>query len=221
MAIEDALSEYPGRGLIYSTDLAGAAWWVYFITGRSPASKARQVRSDPDGLVIAPIDESTDSDNLRHYACARSAHDTLVVGNGDHIDVLADGIRAGQSSDDLASRIEPEPDPPIWTPRIALVMGKDPHFLAVHGSEDEIVRRIEAIPRARGSAAMLTTYSGSTEELAGHAPFTKHDESRSLQSMCQDLFHEHLDESYRVLLVAGPVQPAAKSPGVEWSFVLS
>ncbi len=221
MAIEDALAEYPGRGLVYTTDLTGTAWWIYFITGRSDASRARWVRFDPDGLVVAPIHASADPDSLRHYPCARRANDALVVGNGDHVDVLAGGLRAGVSLSEIVATIEPEPDPPIWTPRIALVIGEDARFVAVHRSGGEVVRRIEAVPHTPGSAAILTTYSGSATEPTGDAPYAECEESRSLQAMSDDLFYEHLDQRYRVLLVAGPVQRAAMSPSVESSFVLS
>jgi IMP cyclohydrolase len=220
MRLEDNVSDYPGRGLIHMVDTAGVSTWVYFITGRSDASKARRVRADPDGLVVVPTEHSADSDALRHYACARWANDILVVGNGDHVDVIASGLKQGHSLKQITALIDPEPDPPIWTPRIALAMGSKVHFISVSRSDDKIARHIRETPREPGVASVLTTYSGTAIEPTGNAPFAEAPELRSAQTMCEDLFYAHLTEQHRVLLVAGSPTPVS-APRVELLFVLS
>jgi IMP cyclohydrolase len=217
MRLEDNISDYPGRGLVYMVEVTGVSTWAYFITGRSNASKARRVRAD---LVIVPTELSADSDVLRHYACARWANDVLVVGNGDHVDVIATGLKQGQPLELITALIDPEPDPPICTPRIALVMGSNVHFISVSLSDGEIVRRIHETPCDPGIASVLTTYSGTTIEPIGNAPFAEIPELRSPQAMCEELFYNHLSEQHRVLLVAGPTSPVS-APRVECSFVLS
>lgn len=212
------LSEYPGRGLIYHTDPKGDASWVYFITARSDASKARRLRVDRDCLVVAPSDDSAASDELRHYACARWTDGTLVVGNGDHVDVIVRGLERRQPLDQIVSSLEPEPDPPIWTPRIALVMEERAHFVSVSRSATGTVRRVQEVPRTAGVACVLTTYSGTARDPHGDAPYAELNEQRSTRALCEELFWGHLDERYRVLLVAGPVKSVDNAPRVELSF---
>lgn len=220
MALEDCISEYPGRGLIFKVDAAGEAAWVYFITGRSDASRARTVRTEPDGLVVVPTSMSAETDVLRHYVCARWADGKLVVGNGDHVDVLARGLEQGRSLEEVVDSIDPEPDPPIWTPRIALVMGQAAHFVSVSRANEVTSRRVHEAALAPNSASVLTTYSGTALEPVGDAPFATVRERRPTSTMCDELFYDHLDERRRVLLIAGTTTKAT-APRVDWSFLLS
>jgi IMP cyclohydrolase len=220
MNLEESISDYPGRGLVFAVDPEGVATWVYFITGRSQASKARRVRADPDGLVVEPTEQSAEPDTLRHYACARLANDILVVGNGDHVDILAEALKRGVSLEHTLDLIEPEPDPPIWTPRIALVMGSNVHFVSVSRSGDQIVRRMHEASCDPGIASILTTYSGTSLEPIGNAPYAEVAELRNAQTMCEELFYRHLNEQHRVLLLGGsPLQ--ATAPRVQWSHLFS
>jgi IMP cyclohydrolase len=222
MNLEDNISDYPGRGLVFAVDPGGVATWVYFITGRSKASRARRVRADPDGLVVVPTEQSVETDALRHYACARWANDVLVVGNGDHVDILAEGLKRGVPLEQIVVLIEPEPDPPIWTPRIALLMGSKVHFVSVSHSGDQIVRRVHEASCDPGVASVLTTYSGTSLEPIGNAPYAEVRELRNAQAMCEELFYRHLNEQHRVLLLAGsPLQATAPTGGVVVSVELT
>ena len=58
---------YPGRGLVHLVDSDGSLSWLYFITGRSPASRARRVAISGSDLLI----ESTDVDAAEDRAGAR------------------------------------------------------------------------------------------------------------------------------------------------------
>ena len=67
--------------------------------------------------------------------------------------------------------IEPEPDPPIWTPRIALVVATTVDMIRVHRAGKEYVRRIDRPTQRPGAAAVFSTYSGSTDAVVADAPF--------------------------------------------------
>jgi IMP cyclohydrolase len=148
------------------------------------------------------------------------ANDILVVGNGDHVDILAEALKRGVSLEHTLDLIEPEPDPPIWTPRIALVMGSNVHFVSVSRSGDQIVRRMHEASCDPGIASILTTYSGTSLEPIGNAPYAEVAELRNAQTMCVELFYRHLNEQHRVLLLGGsPLQ--ATAPRVQWSHLFS
>lgn len=60
------LPDYPGRGVIAYRDMDGELWWLYFLTGRSDASRSRRLRFTVDHLEAEPT-ASTARDDLRHY----------------------------------------------------------------------------------------------------------------------------------------------------------
>ena len=121
MNLEGVVGGYPGRGVAVHTDLDGGSQWMYFITGRSSSSRARRIRNAGDSLIVEPLETDVDEDDLRHYACARRTSSGLVVGNGDHVDVISNRLSGGTSASEATRGIEPEPDPPINTPRVALI----------------------------------------------------------------------------------------------------
>lgn len=223
MTIENVLTSYPGRGLIYLVDGSETPWWAYFITGRSESSRARSVKARHGCLAIEPTDRTASTDDLRHYVCARHSARGLVIGNGDHVDVIVDGLNAGASLDSIILGIDPEPDPPIWTPRIALVLGDEgPQTIAVSRSPAGVIRReTHPVSMERSHATVLTTYSGTVAEPVGDAPLHEVGEIRSIRALCEEIFWTHLDESLRVLCVAGPANGPSESDVVEWSFVLN
>ncbi len=206
MGIERGITEYPGRGLALITDATGVRWWLYFVTGRSASSRRRRVRTSNGGLVVESVDALDRHDPLRHYTCARYSDNAVVIGNGDHVDVIVDGLNNGQSIDQIVETIEPEPDPPIWTPRIALVVSADAQMISVHRAGQESVRRVHRPSQLAGSAAVLTTYSGSADAVVADTPFVEVEESRSVHEASEALFFEHLDQQLRVLLIAGRVE---------------
>lgn len=222
MQIEDVLTSYPGHGLIYLVDNNAASWWVYFITGRSESPRGRSVKARHGCLAVEPTDPTASPDDLRHYVCARHSAKGLVVGNGDHVDIIVDGLNAGGALDSILLAIDPEPDPPIWTPRIALVLSDDrPLLTAVSRSPaGEISREIRSASTLPSHATVLTTYSGTAAEPVGDAPLHEVREHRSIKAMCEGFFWDHLDESLRVLAVAGPANGPLNPGTVEWAFVL-
>ncbi|MBI2709174.1 MAG: hypothetical protein HYX34_05710 [Actinobacteria bacterium] len=159
-----ALPPYPGRGVGLFTDTYGQPWWAYFVTGRSPASRARALVADERGLVVASTVEGAAHDSLRHYRCARSAGDRLVVGNGDHVDALADALLAGEDLATAVERVDPEPDPPLHTARLALVVGLAAHLVAVREEGGAVVRTVDELELRSGEGWIAHTYAGPLDE---------------------------------------------------------
>ena len=201
MRIESALAPYPGRAVVYHVAEDGSVGWIYFLTGRSPSSRAREIHDDGDSLVVRPTDLGVPADALRHYRCVRQARGELIVGNGDHVDVIADALVTGATVEEAAQLLEPEPDAPLFTPRIALVPGELAQLVAVRlsGSTTErVVVDAEAVP---ATATVLGTYSGTRDRPTGSAPIARFAEDRSLDELGQAIWRA-LDPELRVALVA-------------------
>ncbi len=202
MEIESSLSPYPGRGLVYHVAQDGSTGWIYFITGRSPSSQTREIHNDGDSLIVRPTDHAMPADALRHYRCVKRAGGDLIVGNGDHVDVLADALLNGSTVDQAAQLLEPEPDAPLLTPRIALVLGEPAQLVAIRWSyagTDRVVLDAEARP---STVTVLSTYSGPRDQPAGTAPISRATDGRSLEEVSQGIW-DALDPRLRVALVAG------------------
>lgn len=202
MVIEQHLGGYPGRGLLLHLGADDVLGWAYFLTGRSDASKQRRIRHSGDGLLIESTQPDAADDPLRYYTCARHGGDYLVVGNGDHVDLVTDRVAAGATPHEIIELLDPEPDPPIHTPRIALCLGPTPVFLAVHRGETGVVRRVIPVRREPRTVMLLTTYGGSIDAPVGDARMHVAAEERTLEALARDLWAS-LDPALRVLLVAG------------------
>ena len=197
------LRGYPGRGIViyrYADD----GWrWIHFVTGRNPSSQDRVLRWNGRTLDVAPGDASARHDELRHYECAVQVPATgdVVIGNGDHVVQLAAALDTRTRLESALAEIDPEPDPPVHTPRIAAVLGADhATLIAVARSGEATHRAILAVRTRDGNAAVLHTYSGTAEQPAGTAPrFTLADGSTDLP---ERIWHT-LDPALRVLLAAG------------------
>ncbi len=223
MTLRDRLGEYPGRGLLLHRDGSGRLGWVYFVTGRSDASRRRTVRSAGDALLVVPTGEVRPHDALRHYACARLAGDRLVVGNGDHVDAVARCLEEGTDVGGLVASLEPEPDPPLCTPRLCAVVGGGAGggggavgggavgggavgggatVVTVHRAEGRAVRRAAPVARRRAWATLVTTYDGSRARPRGVARMQEYPEARPFDAVVDDLWGS-LEGDLRVLAVAG------------------
>ena len=116
-----ARNGYPGRGVVWARTLDGGFVAAYFLTGRTAASQARELRLWPDELVVATTADG-DHDALRHYVAARERAGRLVYGNGEQVAQVAERLEAGRSPADALSGLAYEPDPPLFTPRITAVV---------------------------------------------------------------------------------------------------
>lgn len=196
------LGGYPGRGLMIGAVGPGDHRWVYFVTGRSLSSRQRRLLVDDDALTIAPTDDIAVRDDLRHYVCARRIDGQLVVGNGDHVDVIAAGIGRGESLAVVLEQVDPEPDPPILTPRIAIVVNERPSVLAVHRGNAGVIRRVLPVSSTPGTATLVTTYDGDLEQPVGSAPVRQMEGVGDVGSVLERIWTA-LDPDLRVLALSG------------------
>ena len=171
-SLRDAFSarSYPGRGFLLGS-VRGERVVVYFVTGRSDASRRRSFKVEGASVTVTDANDSS-HDPLRHYRAVAVQGEWLVVGNGSHVDQIAAGLTTDIGALEIMSGLAPEPDPPIYTPRIwvALCEGDrlTPSILGHTGrrsdggtvcglwTEDELVD---------DTAVLLTTYSGSATDV--------------------------------------------------------
>ena len=167
----DALgnSRYPGRGIVIGqTPDARHFVQVYWIMGRSAGSRNRVFVADGDTVRTRAFDESAlENPSLVVYRPIRVLNGCHFVTNGDQTDTIFDAILGGGTFESALNTRTFEPDPPIFTPRIAgMVDLEDPcvaYKLAILksvGRSGEIAARYyfsyeKAIP---GIGHCITTY---------------------------------------------------------------
>ncbi|MFT4164797.1 MAG: IMP cyclohydrolase [Microlunatus sp.] len=123
LSAELAANGYPGRGILVARTADDGLCIVYFMTGRSPASRDRALVRD-DGSLYARARSAADHDPLRHYRSVAVGPRWCVVGNGDQVDVITANLES-MSPTDAVQGIDYEPDPPLRTPRISVVAPRD------------------------------------------------------------------------------------------------
>lgn len=171
-------NRYPGRGVLWARTLGGTPCGGYFLTGRSAASKARAVRRGEGELIVSPTNEA-EHDPLRHYVAARERDGWLVFGNGEQVAVVSDRLREAQSPVEALGRLEYEPDPPIFTPRITVVAGlrsgREAWFGAARrsrgGRTAADVLTLAVRDLEPGDAVLMTTYRSDGHVVATGEPF--------------------------------------------------
>jgi IMP cyclohydrolase len=158
---------YPGRGLIVGRTDYGL-FSIYFVTGRSKASRQRKFVTD--GTTDLRIEDSSGAgdDPLRHYRAAGIFGRFLVVGNGRHVDSIGDAL-ANQTVAETFTALEPEPDPPIYTPRIAAVveLATDTTTLGGAVRTTDGTTEHHAVSESEfpiGTGILITTYRGPVAE---------------------------------------------------------
>jgi len=154
---------YPGRGVLWCRTGDGALRGGYFMTGRSPASRARALRRGPAGELTVVPTEQAEHDNLRHYTAVRESADRLVFGNGEQVDTVAARLTEGQLPSQALDALDFEPDPPIFTPRLTVVVegerawfGAARRSVAGRSATDRLTLQVEGL-RA-GEGVLMTTY---------------------------------------------------------------
>lgn len=209
------LPAYPGRGIAVHRHHDGRVEWLYFLSGRSDASRQRTLHAIADRVTVVPIDAGA-HDDLRHYSCVRSLGPTLVIGNGDHVDHLADGILAGRTVADLLDGIDPEPDPPINTARIAVVASGNATgseelapilVLATRFASDGTRRLLEPVDLAAGEGLVIHTYGGGVDDVTTDAEIHRFDAGGPGTDVAGRLWHA-LDPELRVAVAVGLVPEA-------------
>jgi IMP cyclohydrolase len=178
---------------------------LYFVTGRSDASRQRRFVPRGTGLHIEDDTGGGGDDPLRHYQAAGIFGGQLVVGNGRHVDEVGLGL-ADQPASRLIDALEPEPDPPIFTPRIVSIVGlmheAATFGAAVHsvdGSTRHNALSTDEFPL--GNGVLLATYQGPVAEPSAWATPTWVDLAPSLEEQVA-MTWDALDSGLRVGLAS-------------------
>lgn len=167
-----AAMRYPGRGIILGRDRSGRSEVVvYFITGRSSSSQARQLVWESGTLWTRPTDEDAlrkGQVDLLIYPAVMVTEAGLAASNGkqtaDLARVLSPGFDPAKALNEGLRSWSYEPDSPIFTPRISACLGKDGrkgfHIVKRTGDGSEARRVFVAPGLKKGSGLLLTTYAG-------------------------------------------------------------
>jgi hypothetical protein len=118
------------------------------------------------------------------------------------VDVLAGAVRAGSTVGQAAGLLEPEPDAPLFTPRIALVLDDAVWLVAIQRGASGTARRVIEAESEPATVTVLSTYSGTVSQPEGTAPMMTTSETRPLIEVAEAIW-DALDPTYRVALVAG------------------
>lgn len=207
VATQPAPCPYPGRGLIAGTLDEDRPFALYFVTGRSQASRGRHLEMYTDRVLVAANSEDSD-DPLRHYTCLRASEDLTVVGNGSHVDEMFGALRSGSDFYMALSEHSFEPDAPIFTPRIAAAIsttrsGRVTSVGSVvrgpFGSEVRSCMSVGAMPPGSGLAVFTYQSDGETIETDGQPRWAY--SHGSLELVAESLWNQ-LDARFRVALIA-------------------
>lgn len=161
---------YPGRGCVAARLLDGRLALAYFLTGRSAASRSRALVRLPSGDLQVKDTSGGAHDALRHYVAGVRRPGWTVVGNGDQVAPFADALAAGTDPATAWAAHTYEPDPPIFTPRIAVALREADSALVLasarrsdrsEGGADRLLVLPEALPAGEG--LLLTTYDGTVD----------------------------------------------------------
>lgn len=167
---------YPGRGIVWGRLPDGSWCAAYLLTGRSEASRRREIRPGEHGdLEVVPTG-AVEEDDLRHYAAAVETDTWLVYGNGRQVATVRDRLAGGAMPVVALQDLEYEPDPPILTSRITAIVDRNDPSRAWFGiarrplSERTagVVATVSVRDLAPGDAVLATTYrsDGTTVEPA-------------------------------------------------------
>jgi IMP cyclohydrolase len=130
------------------------------------------VAADDGALDVAAVRDQAASDPLRHYRAVVRTSGWVLVGNGDHVEPVAQSLAKGADPLAALSPLIFEPDAPIFTSRICLAVRslepiRPPFFGYVRhrhdGGVDRVVWQVSEL--APGEGVLMTTYDGSAEHV--------------------------------------------------------
>jgi IMP cyclohydrolase len=172
---------YPGRGVVWARTGDGELHGGYFLTGRTAASQARELRLGEGELVVAATQGPGD-DPLRHYVGARECGDRLVYGNGEQVVAVCERLERGVGPQQALAGLSYEPDPPIFTPRITVVADRRTGCAWFGAARRSAGRREAAdvltlaVPElAPGEAVLMTTYRSDGRTVVTAEPYAEAD----------------------------------------------
>ena len=132
--------------------------------------------------------------------CACPAGDQLVIGNGDHVELVAAALVQGSSLADALVTVEPEPDA-LHTPRIGAVISERIDGFRVFTDGHRVVRDVEPVHAPR-EVVVVTTYDGSVDAPIGSAPVHRVLDDRPFDTIVNAAWSA-LSPELRVLAIAG------------------
>ena len=210
------VNAYPGRGLVVARTPIDGLCVVYFMTGRSPASRDRALTVDGES-VYARSRSASPHDPLRHYRAVAVGPQWCVVGNGDQVDTIASRLES-MSPAEAVQGIEYEPDPPLRTPRITLVasrrVGAPVYVSAARASvlDPESTRlsclTVDDLPE--GVGVLTTTYFTSGPEIDTSRPPIEFATAASSAAQLLSAVWDSLPVDLRVAAIA--VEPTGQNP---------
>jgi IMP cyclohydrolase len=208
-----AANAYPGRGVLCASTRDGAVVGGYFVTGRSEASRDREIRPTSSGELAVAAKSDVGFDPLRHYIAATASPEWLVFGNGAQVSTVATKLARGEQPSVALDNLEHEPDEPIYTDRITAIMQRPLGHLAVLGaarrsnaarsSSNIIVITVRAIEP--GEAILLTTYRSDGQAIEGNQPFIETSCGAESPADLLDEIWSSLNPAYRVAALVLPV----------------
>lgn len=208
---------YPGRGIVCARTLDGGVVGCYFVTGRSVASREREIRHTPTGELTVAAKQDVGFDPLRHYIAVTASPQWLVFGNGAQVSTVAERLAQGQPPAVALDDLEHEPDEPIFTDRITAVMRRPLGNMAILGAaRRSIVGRLSSgivtmtvRDMEPGNAVLLTTYHSDGQVIEGGQPFIEaRTDARDGAALLDEVW-ESLNPAYRVaaLVLAADAVP--------------
>ena len=150
--------KYPGRIIGMGMTRTGKRVVIYAIMGRSKGSRNRIFRFDGKTLSVLPFtDEGTGNTDLTVYEAFTEKDGRFIAANGNHLNTIIN------DDEDLLSSLSKctyEPDPPIFTPRIAGIMNNDGSFTLgiVRKGEEDAEREMFSYPQVTGKIHLIHTY---------------------------------------------------------------
>lgn len=207
---------YPGRGLAVARTSADGLCVVYFMTGRSLASRDRVLVREGDS-VHARSRSSSEHDPLRHYRAVAVGPQWCVIGNGDQVDTIVAKLES-MSPPEAVQGIEYEPDPPLRTPRITLIAprhGAGPLYVTTARASvlDPATTHLTCLTVTglpQGGGVLTTTYYGTGSEIDTSRPPMEFTTEAGSASELLTAVWDSLPADLRVAVIA--VQPTSRDP---------
>jgi IMP cyclohydrolase len=210
--------QYPGRGCLAVRTSTGELGLVYFLTGRSAASRSRKIVPAGSDLTIRDS-TGAGADELRHYVAAARRGNWIVVGNGAQVEPLATALAEGRGALDAWSDHTFEPDPPLFTSRVwaaheiggqDCLMGFARRSERTGGGTDRVVWAVDEL--AAGTGILMTTYCGTVKDvISTPAPADVAVTSLDLATVLHDVW-QSLDPRLRVAAFAVSADDPARAP---------
>ena len=186
--------KYLGRGIILGKNKHGDMFTAYFLSGRSPSSRARKLEKEDGAVVTSPTNEKTllkGTPSLLIYKALFNNGRYIIVGNGAQTGLIdsilsTHDIRYGGEAflhmfsipsshifDEMTGKLinltEYEPDGPIFTPRITAIINRSGEYYMqilsrFSGSNLNTMYSGNIKDINNGVGMMISTYEGSSDE---------------------------------------------------------